>query len=68
MGWATSLTEAIFHQNYDLKMVVTPVKIQKLVKCLQEAGYNPDEIEFLQQGFTNGLSADKVKQRIYHLQ
>ena len=36
-------------------MVVTPVKIQKLVKCLQEAEYDLGEIEFLQQGFTNGF-------------
>ena len=38
--------------------MITPVKVQLLVQWLEETNYDPNEIEFLKEGFTNGFSIE----------
>ena len=45
-----------YHSNYDLENIITPVKVEVLVKNLKDAGYPSTEIEFLRQGFTEGFN------------
>ena len=42
-------------ENLDLKNIYTPLKADLLIKRLVEANYDPNEIEFLRQGFTLGF-------------
>ena len=38
-----------------MQNVVTPVKVNRLLELLRKANYDTDEIQFLEQGFTNGF-------------
>lgn len=42
--------------NYDLTSAVTPVKVEQCCQLMKETGYPEGEIEFLEDGFTKGLS------------
>ena len=42
-------------ENFDLTNIITPVKVDQLVRLLWETGYNDDETRYLQQGFTHGF-------------
>ena len=48
--------EVLYHENFNLTDVVTPVNVSKFKNLLEETRYNPEEIEFLVDGFTNGFS------------
>ena len=48
--------EILNFTNYDLDNIVTPVKIEIFKSLMQEANYNEDEIEFLEDSFRNGFS------------
>ena len=41
--------------NYDLENLVTPIRHEVLGKLLQESGYDPNETQFLIDGFRNGF-------------
>ena len=41
--------------NYDLENLVTPIRHEVLGKLLQESGYDPNETQFLIDGFQNGF-------------
>ena len=47
--------ERIFAENHNLTDIVTPVKVKELVSLLKETGYDNNEIEYLQQGFSHGF-------------
>ena len=42
-------------QNFDLENIVTPLDVSKFTGLLREANYDPAEIRFLEDGFTNGF-------------
>ena len=46
----------LFHENYDLDNIVTPVDGVKLGKLLMEANYDVNKTEFLKIGFTKGFN------------
>ena len=46
----------IYHFNDDLSNIVTPVNADLLVQLLRESNYDPQEIDFLHKGFTEGFS------------
>ena len=48
----------LYLENYfngDLESIVTPVHMDRLVQLLQDSNYDPKEILFLKEGFTNGF-------------
>ena len=45
----------MYFENFDLKTIMTPVKPDVFEKLLQEAHYDPQEINFLINGFRNGF-------------
>ena len=47
--------EPVFHENFNLDDIVTPVKVDELVRLLKLSSYNEKEIEFLRMGFTTGF-------------
>ena len=47
--------EPQYYENFDLETVVTPVNVRKLVDLLRDSSYNEEEIQFLEDGFTNGF-------------
>ena len=47
--------EPVFHENFNLDDIVTPVKVNELVRLLKLSNYNEKEIEFLRRGFTTGF-------------
>ena len=50
-----AVDEPLFFENFDLESIVTPVKAQHFVQLLKHSNYNPKEVQFLEQGFTNGF-------------
>ena len=36
-------------------MVITPVKVDRLIKLLKDTNYDHNEIRFLEEGFTHGF-------------
>ena len=47
--------EPEYYENYNLEDIITPINVRKLVQLLTEAGYSETEIQFLNEGFTNGF-------------
>ena len=45
----------LYHENYDIKSVITPVNWRVLKNLLDEANYNKKETEFLTKGFRDGF-------------
>ena len=54
-----------YHENFNLKGIVTLVKADLFASMLSDAGYDNDKITFLHQGFTRGfdLCYEGPKQR-----
>ena len=48
--------QPMYFENFDLENIVSPVNVPELEKLLIETKYNPSEIEFLVDGFTNRFS------------
>ena len=48
-------TEPGYYSNLDPYSIMTPVNVERLVELLLESGYDPGEIQFLQEGFTQGF-------------
>ena len=48
--------EPLYYSNFDLETIVTPVKVQTLIDHLWEVNYKLEEIELLENGFTNGFN------------
>ena len=44
-----------FYENYNLTDIVTPIDCEMLTDLLIESSYDPTEIQFLKEGFTNGF-------------
>ena len=42
----------MFYENLDLDNIVTPVKVDILIKMLKDSGYDPGEIQYLESGFS----------------
>ena len=38
-----------------METIVTPVNVKKLVDLLRDSSYNEEEIQFLEDGFTNAF-------------
>ena len=51
-----SITEIFNFENFDLKKIATPVKVDVYNRLLNEAGYDRMKTKFLVEGFTNGFS------------
>ena len=51
----TQEPRAEYFHNYDLENIITPVKGHILTEKLKQAGYDEQEIDFLEDGFTNGF-------------
>ena len=47
--------QILFHQNYDINNLVTPVKIDRLKALLEMTKYSKEETNFIMNGFTNGF-------------
>ena len=45
----------LYYENYDLKSIVTPVKVKRFVSLLRQTGYNSEKIEFLERGLKFGF-------------
>ena len=54
----------MYFTNYDLENVVTPVDVKKFQTLLTETNYNPKEIKFIVDGFTNGFDLGYRGKRI----
>ena len=50
------LPDILEYENFDLKSIVTPVKVDVYGKLLKEADYDPSKTEFLVKGFTQEFS------------
>ena len=50
------MEEPVCFENYDLESIITPVKVDKLVRLLHQAHYPSDEVKFLEDGFRQGFS------------
>ena len=48
--------QPVYFSNYDLDMIVTPVKVTRFIQLLHESNYNESEVLFLEDGLTNGFS------------
>ena len=44
------MEKPLYYENFDLKSIVTPVKMERFVSLLRQTGYNCDKIEFLERG------------------
>ena len=44
-----------YHTNFNLTDIVTLINVSVLIEKLQESNYPPDEIAFLEAGFTEGF-------------
>ena len=52
-----NITETpVYHENLDLENIKTPVKVEQLVRFLKETKFKQSEIDFLENGFTNGFN------------
>ena len=49
-------SEVLWHENFDLENIVSPVDYNKLEQMLRESGYNNDKTMYLVEGFKNGFS------------
>ena len=47
--------KADYYENFDLQNIETPVKVDTFTKLLGQANYDPDEIRFLHEGFSQGF-------------
>ena len=47
-----------YYFNGDLENVITLVKVQRFIHLLKESEYNHSEIDFLEEGFTEGFSIE----------
>ena len=45
-------------ENFDLENIITPVNVQVFEQLLTQAQYDPSEINYLVNGFTNGFSIE----------
>ena len=52
------LSEILNYENYNLKDIVTPVKVEVYEKLLKEAGYDRQKTQFLVNGFKRGFSLE----------
>ena len=43
-------------KNFDLRRIVTPVKVKVYERLLNQSGYDRDKTKFLVEGFTKGFS------------
>ena len=50
--------EPLYYENFDLESIVSPVKVGRFIQLLRKAKYDPIEIEFLENGLTNGFSLE----------
>ena len=50
-----SAEHVLYHSNYDLQSIVTPVRVNQLVSQLKRYSYDTDAINFLEDRFTNGF-------------
>ena len=50
------IVDLLEYENFDLKHIVTPVKVKLYEELLLEAGYNRQKTKFLVDGFTRGFS------------
>ena len=48
--------KANYAENFDLENIVTPIKVDALVKALEEAQYDKKEIAYLENGFRYGFN------------
>ena len=48
--------EVLYYENFDLDNLITPIKIDRFCQLMKQAEYDPNEIEFLRKGFTDGFS------------
>ena len=46
---------AVYHENFDLKNVVTPVNVPVLRRLLEETHYDTNKTQFLLEGFSSGF-------------
>ena len=54
---SASLDEQVLHfENFDLENIITPVKAEKFIQQLKATNYNLTEIQFLEEGFTEGFN------------
>ena len=52
----TGIDEAVeYYENFDLDKICTLVKVDALVSTLSQAGYDPEKIKLLHEGFTQGF-------------
>ena len=47
-----NLDEVLWHENYNLDNIVTPVNAEAFGKLLKEAGYPQNKIDFISRGFS----------------
>ena len=50
------MLEILEAENFDLKSIVTPVKVDVYKELLEQAGYDNQKTQFLVNGFTKGFS------------
>ena len=48
--------EVLYHENFDMDSIVTPVNADQFEKLLKESSYDPEETRFLVNGFKSGFS------------
>lgn len=48
--------KVLWFENYDLRNIVTPVKVDVLEQLLKETNYPVKDTKFLINGFKNGFS------------
>ena len=48
--------QPVYFSNYNLDMIVMPVKVTRFIQLLHESNYNESEVQFLEDGLTNGFS------------
>ena len=44
-----------YYENFDLKNIITPIKVDVFEKLLKESGYDPGKTRFLVEGFRSGF-------------
>ena len=55
MSLLDSQVRPLSYENFDLKNVVTPVRVDELESLLQLSGYPHSELDFIVNGFQNGF-------------
>ena len=55
MSLLDSQVRPLSYENFDLKNVVTPVRVNELKNLLQLSGYPHSELDFVVNGFRNGF-------------